>query len=116
MDEPQREVRATLNSSKAEEEPEFITGDFNMQPCEKGYEYLEEEGFLSAMKTIHGKDVSTYPSGLKGVYVPDTPKFILDYIFYRGEGVHPLKAEIIGDKPDPSHPDTYASDHKGIYA
>lgn len=53
-------------SSKQENEPEFITGDFNMQPCEVGYELLEEEGFLSVMKSIHGKDLPTYPSGLKG--------------------------------------------------
>lgn len=37
-----------------------------MQPCEVGYELLEEEGFLSVMKSIHGKDLPTYPSGLKG--------------------------------------------------
>lgn len=87
-----------------------------MQPSEVGYEYLEDEGFLSVMKSIHGKDISTYPSGLKGDYVPITPKFILDYIWYRGEAVQPMKAKIIADQPHPTDPDTYASDHKGIYA
>lgn len=81
-----------------------------------GYEYLEDEGFVSVMKAIHGKDKSTYPSGLKGEFVPITPEFILDYIWYRGEGVRPLEARIIADQPHPSDPDTFASDHKGIYA
>lgn len=30
--------------------------------------------------------------------------------------MHPVKAKIIAEKALPSNPDTYASDHKGIYA
>ena len=87
-----------------------------MQPCEKGYELIEDDGFKSVMKSIHGKDISTYPSGLKGEHVPVTPNFILDYIWYRGDAIQPVEAKIIGDKPHPKNPDLYASDHKGIYA
>ena len=68
------------------------------------------------MKDITGEENATYPSGLKDVYVPVTPNYILDYIWYRGDRIKPLKAELIGNLPDKKDSTLFGSDHKGIYA
>ena len=44
------------------------------------------------MKEVNGEEQITYPSGLKDDYVPITPNYILDYIWFRGESINPIKA------------------------
>jgi len=48
-----------------ENENILLAGDFNATPKENCYKFLEENGFISSYKKVHGKEPEkTFPTGL----------------------------------------------------
>jgi endonuclease/exonuclease/phosphatase family metal-dependent hydrolase len=92
-----------------------VMGDFNADPLEPSYARMVAAGFRSAFAEANGSEPSvTWPSGLQAPAMDtDGDPDCLDYIWVRG-AVRVVDARLAWDRPDPTDPTLYASDHLGI--
>ncbi len=93
----------------------IVMGDFNAHPSEPAPDRLRAAGFRSAFAVANGSEPAvTWPSGLQAPAMDtDGDPACLDYIWVRG-AVTVESARLIFDRPDPTDPTLYASDHLGI--
>jgi len=95
----------------------IVMGDFNADPQEPAYARMTAAGYRSAYLEANGAEPAvTWPSGLQapGMDTDGDPD-CLDYIWVRGT-VRVVDARLAWDRPDPTDPTLYASDHIGIAA
>lgn len=93
----------------------FVFGDFNTEPGETSYRLMKEAGFTSAYEKIHGAEPEvTFPTGIQAPFMDPDPPACYDYIFFKGEDLEVVTAEIAADAPMPHDSTLYASDHKAI--
>jgi endonuclease/exonuclease/phosphatase family metal-dependent hydrolase len=93
-----------------------VMGDFNADPEEPAYARMAA-GFRSAYTEANGAEPGvTWPSGLQapGMDTDGEPD-CLDYIWVRGT-VRVADARLAWERPDPTDPTLYPSDHFGISA
>ena len=103
--------------------PLLVTGDFNSQPdgsTTPGY------GIVTGQAGLKDAWATLYPSqpGFTccfGERVNDANNAALDeridYVFFRGHGVRPVSAEVVGDEPvDRTPSGLWPSDHAGVVA
>tara|TARA_B100001093_G_C26817937_1_gene1010613 strand:- start:273 stop:1247 length:975 start_codon:yes stop_codon:yes gene_type:complete len=76
----------------------ILAGDFNSSPTSNVYKYLTKNGFKSAIKEKHEKDIKTWPA--------INPKTCIDYIWIKGKDVKICSANIFGNALN--------TDHKGV--
>jgi len=76
----------------------ILAGDFNSSPTSKVYKYLTQNGFKSAIKEKHNKDIKTWPA--------INPQTCIDYIWIKGKNVKICSANIFGNSLN--------TDHKGV--
>jgi endonuclease/exonuclease/phosphatase family metal-dependent hydrolase len=95
----------------------IVMGDFNADPQEPTYARMGAAGFRSAHAEANGGEPAvTWPSGLQAPAMDtDGDPDCLDYIWVRG-AVRVVDARLAWDRPDPSDPTLFASDHLGISA
>ncbi len=95
----------------------IVVGDFNADPQEPTYARMGAAGFRSAYAEANGGEPAvTWPSGLQAPAMDtDGDPDCLDYIWVRG-AVRVVDARLAWDRPDPTDPTLYASDHLGISA
>jgi endonuclease/exonuclease/phosphatase family metal-dependent hydrolase len=101
--------------SHAEGLPLILTGDFNAyaDPPEKTVQILKSR-FRSAYETVHGREPDkTWPTPVNDW--DKSPAGTLDYVYVSPEW-QVLDAGLCFDKPSPSDPAVYPSDHIGVYA
>jgi endonuclease/exonuclease/phosphatase family metal-dependent hydrolase len=114
------EQTATLLAWLADAPPATATvlvGDFNADPAEPAPARIRADGFRSAYEDANGAEPAvTWPSGLiaEAMDTEGGPE-CLDYIWVRGT-VRVESARLCFDRPDPSDPTLYPSDHLGISA
>ena len=78
---------------------------------------MKEMGFSSAYEKIHGAEPDkTFHSRIIAPYADPDPPACYDYIFFKGENLEVINAEIAGDGPVPGDNTLYASDHKALLA
>ncbi len=81
---------------------------------------MEEAGFQSAVRATHGKELVTYPSGLRAWFIPFwVGPYTLDYVWFRGgkdTAVKCLSTELMGTQASPTDKTLFPSDHRGIEA
>ena len=94
----------------------IVTGDFNADPSEPVYRYLEHAGFRSAHRLATGIEPEvTYPTPLlRGRERPARQRCV-DYIWIRGDLIV-VAAGLAFDEPEPGDPHLYPSDHFGLFA
>jgi endonuclease/exonuclease/phosphatase family metal-dependent hydrolase len=92
-------------------------GDFNADPAEPTYARMVAAGFRSAFVEANGTEPAvTWPSGLQAPAMDtDGDPDCLDYIWVRG-AARVVDARLAWDRPDPTDPTLYPSDHLGISA
>ena len=96
--------RKTLNEIKKiynfikKKEIQILAGDFNCEPTDEVYKYLEKKGFRSVIKETFGKEIKTWPS--------KNPSKCIDYIWIKGDNIDIKDAKIISN--------IKATDHYGI--
>ncbi len=92
-------------------------GDFNADPGEPTYARMLAAGFRSAHTEANGAEPTvTWPSGLQAPAMDtDGDPDCLDYIWVRG-AVRVIDAGLAWDRPDPTDPTLFASDHLGLSA
>ena len=92
-------------------------GDFNADPREPTYARMVGAGFRSASAEANGSEPAvTWPSGLQAPAMDsDGDPDCLDYIWVRGDA-RVVDARLAWDRPDPTDPTLYPSDHLGISA
>jgi endonuclease/exonuclease/phosphatase family metal-dependent hydrolase len=94
-----------------------VLGDFNAEPDEPTYRHMLGAGYRSAFAEANGAEPPvTWPSGLQAPAMDtDGPPGCLDYIWLRGD-VRVIDARLAFDRPDPTDPTLYPSDHLGLAA
>ncbi len=95
----------------------IVLGDFNASPTEPTYGRMVAAGFRSAFAEANGREPAvTWPSGLQAPAMDtDGEPECLDYIWVRG-AIRVSEARLAFDRPDPTDPTLYPSDHFGVAA
>ena len=95
----------------------IVTGDFNADPREPGYERMRGAGFRSAFVEANGAEPPvTWPSGIVAPAMDtDGEPDCLDYIWLRG-AVRAIDCRLAFDRPAVDDPTLYPSDHLGLSA
>ena len=95
----------------------ILLGDFNADPTEPTYARMVGAGFRSAFAEANGREPAvTWPSGLQAPAMDtDGEPECLDYIWLRG-AVRVSEARLAFDRPDPTDPTLFPSDHLGVAA
>jgi endonuclease/exonuclease/phosphatase family metal-dependent hydrolase len=95
--------------------PVICVGDFNFSPTHPLYPVMRSQ-FRSAYWEVHGcEPVLTFPTGLWGPFADDCKQEVLDYIWYRGEGIRPVGGALAGTQGS-AEKRLYGSDHYAIVA
>ena len=95
----------------------ILAGDFNADPQEPAYARITAAGFQSAHLVANGREpVYTWPSGIQapGMDTDGDPD-CLDYIWVRG-AIRVADCRLVFDRPDPTDPTLYPTDHLGLAA
>jgi endonuclease/exonuclease/phosphatase family metal-dependent hydrolase len=113
-DEQARQLLAWLEAAP-EANARVVMGDFNAEPVEPTWARMTAAGYRSAYAEANGGDPAvTWPSGLQAPAMDsDGDPGCLDYIWVRG-AVRVIDARLVFDRPDPTDPTLYPSDHLGI--
>lgn len=93
-----------------------VMGDFNADHNDIIYHYMENSGYTSGYKSIHGSEPErTFPSGIQAPTMDIGPEFgCIDYIWFKG-CIHPRNSSLWANNSSPSDDTIYPSDHYGIY-
>lgn len=95
----------------------ILVGDFNADPQEPAYARIAGAGFRSASLVANGREPEyTWPSGIQapGMDTDGDPD-CLDYIWVRG-AIRVVDCRLVFDRPDPTDPTLYPTDHLGLAA
>lgn len=94
----------------------IIMGDFNADHNDITYHYMENLGYVSGYKAIHGfEPEKTFPSGLQASTMDKCSEFgCIDYIWIKG-CINPTNAGLFANNPSPVDDTIYPSDHYGVY-
>lgn len=95
--------------------PVICAGDFNINPTNPPYATMRQH-FKSAYWEVHGSEPAlTFPTGLWGAYADPGRQEAVDFIWYRGEGLHPVRAWLGGTHGDTTRK-LWGSDHYAVVA
>ena len=77
----------------------FIFGDFNAEPDQGTIHLMKDQGFKSAYEQVHGHEpeVPTFHNGIQAPHADRDPPAVLDYVFFRGEGIEIDHCKLAGD-------------------
>jgi endonuclease/exonuclease/phosphatase family metal-dependent hydrolase len=92
-----------------------VTGDFNAPPFEPAYGLMEQGGYRSASVEANGAEPAvTWPSGIvaPGMDTHGDPNCI-DYVWLGGRA-KAVSARLAGNRPSPTDPTLYPSDHFAV--
>jgi endonuclease/exonuclease/phosphatase family metal-dependent hydrolase len=95
----------------------IVMGDFNADPGEPAYARMADAGFRSAHLEANGREPGyTWPSGIQapGMDTDGEPD-CLDYIWVGG-AIRVVDCRLAFDRPDPTDPTLYPTDHLGLAA
>ncbi len=93
--------------------PHAVCGDFNARPGSITVQAIEAAGLRSAHRDVHGVEPHTSPTPLSPEWDAGVRQCI-DYVFVSPE-VRALDARVVFDRPSPSDPRLYSSDHFGLW-
>lgn len=96
----------------------ILSGDFNGGPHEAFHASLDQKGFRSAHRSVHGVEPQgTWPSGIQAPFAEDGSPECLDYVYiWEAEGVlcRVTAAELRGTRPADADKTLYPSDHVAL--
>jgi endonuclease/exonuclease/phosphatase family metal-dependent hydrolase len=112
-----RQVREVIHFLGEESsDATVLLGDLNGEAHEPFFAALADAGFRSAYAAVHGCEPErTFPSGLVSGGMSPEPPVAIDYVLTRG-AVQPTAATLAWNRPSPSDPTLFASDHFGVTA
>lgn len=74
-----------------------LGGDFNSNVGSETYNFILEKGFKSSYLETNGQEPeTTFPTGIQAEFMDTDPPGTFDFIFYKGEGIKPIKSEVKG--------------------